>query len=123
MWRVGRRRLAWRPRSATRFLEGADGPIFLVVAVPVLGYWLLSWVGALLATVVVWPCRRVTGNWPVVAYQLDPPDGDDNVQRIRATGCAEAEAAARQWVLDIKQHGRPQPLVVASGSGIEGGRE
>lgn len=73
MWRVGRRRLAWRPRSLTRFLEGADGPILAIVVLLAGVYLLLSWTGALLTTLAVWPSRAASGRWPVVAYILDPP--------------------------------------------------
>ena len=73
MWRVGRRRLAWRPRSVARFLEGADGPLFIAIAIALVAYLLATWVGSLIATLVVWPMRVVRGMWPVVAYLLDPP--------------------------------------------------
>jgi hypothetical protein len=107
MWRVGRRRLAWRPRSVARFLDGADGPFIVLAIIPLTGY-LLNWVGALLATVVVWPSRAISGDWPVVAYLLDPQDGDQKLQRAQVSGRVDADAMARRWVLDIKQRGQPQ---------------
>jgi hypothetical protein len=115
MWRVGRRRLAWRPRSVARFLDGADGPLFVAFAVPVVGWLLANWVGALLATLVVWPARTVSGRWRVVAYLLDPPGGDDRLQRVHVRGRARAQAVAQQWVLDIKRQGRPQLSVGPDG--------
>ncbi|WP_213004624.1 hypothetical protein [Paractinoplanes toevensis] len=40
-WRVGRRRLAWRPGvKVLELLEFTDGPRAIAVGVPVLAWWL-----------------------------------------------------------------------------------
>ncbi|MGW0214117.1 hypothetical protein ACWDXH_06980 [Micromonospora chokoriensis] len=119
-WRVGRRRLAWRPRFPQgTWLAGGDGGPFELLVLPffvliVLGY-LLIWLAALLATVVVWPYRAVSGLWPVVAYPLDssPVATDDQrgdqPYRRQVTGRAAAVTLTRQWARDIEQHGHPEP--------------
>ena len=117
MWRVGRRRLAWRPRSVARFLDGADGPLFVVIAIPLVVYLLASWVASLVVTLVVWPARVIHGRWPVVAYLLDPPDGDDLLRCAWIAGRAEADAIVQRWVVDIRQRGGPEAL---TGSGQRG---
>jgi hypothetical protein len=89
----------------------------VVVLVVVAGYLLVTWTGALLATIVAWPARAVSGNWLVVAYLLDPPDGNDRWQSLRVAGRTNAEAIVRQWALDIKEHGQPR---AATGSGRDG---
>ncbi|MFK4244606.1 hypothetical protein ACI2KV_17125 [Micromonospora chokoriensis] len=118
-WRVGRRRLAWRPRfPQAGWLAGGDGGPFELLTFSVflligLGY-LLTWLAALLATVVVWPYRAVSGRWPVVAYPLDssPVATDDQrgdrPYRQQVTGRAAGAALTRQWARDIEQHGHPE---------------
>lgn len=105
-WRVGRRRLAWRPgASVLRLLEFAQDPFTFFVLVPVLGWWLLSWIAALLATAVVWPVRAISGRWLVVAYMLG---GDEHEPRYRwVRGRQAADLTVRQWRRDIEEHGRP----------------
>ena len=106
-WRVGRRRLAWRPGvSALHLLELAEGPLMLVVGIPAILWWLGTWVLALLATVVVWPTRAVTDRWPVVAYQLDAK-GDENAVCRSVHGRSAADALVREWAQAIERHGRP----------------
>jgi hypothetical protein len=107
MWRVGRRRLALRPRYHGWIINADDGYGILLVVnlIPLAGY-LLSWIAALAATAVAWPWRSLTGRWLVVAYMPDP-DGDDGLRRVQVKGRTNADALARQWLLDIKQHGEP----------------
>ncbi|MEO3769137.1 hypothetical protein [Micromonospora sp. B9E7] len=121
-WRVGRRRLAWRPRfPQPEWLAGGDGGPFelLVVAVLLLiglGY-LLNWLAALLATSVVWPWRAISGRWPVVAYPLDSSlvatddQRGDRPYQQRVTGRAAAMALTRQWVRNVEQQGHPDVAV------------
>jgi hypothetical protein len=108
MWRVGRRRLAWRPHYHGWIVDADDGHGILLIVnlLPLVGY-LANWVAALAATAAAWPHRAFTGTWPVVAYMLDP-DGGDGLRRADVRGQREADELARQWVLDIKQHGQPQ---------------
>ncbi|MFF4875103.1 hypothetical protein [Micromonospora sp. NPDC000668] len=115
-WRVGRRRLAWRPRfPRPTALEGADGGpfeiiVFAIILVLSLGY-LLNWFAALLATAVVWPYRAVSGRWLVVAYPLDPSlvatddHRGDRSHRRAVTGRPAALALTEQWVRDIERQG------------------
>ncbi|MBM7489225.1 hypothetical protein JOD64_000447 [Micromonospora luteifusca] len=120
-WRVGRRRLAWRPRFPRPPLEGADGGPFEIIVIAILAVLglghLLNWLAALLATSVVWPFRAISGRWPVVAYPLDPSlvatddrDGDPPHRR-RVAGRTAAVALTRQWVRDIERQGHPDRLV------------
>lgn len=119
VWRVGRRRLAWRPRFPNPvFLDGwaGSGPfeiiglaILLVLAI---GH-LLNWLAALLATAVVWPYRALSGRWLVVAYPLsshlreDDP-GSERPHQRRVDTRSAAMALTKQWARDIEQLGRPQ---------------
>jgi hypothetical protein len=112
MWRVGRQRLAWRPRSVGRWIEGLDGPLFVLAVIPMTWY-LLNWLAALLATTIAWSWRAMTGRWPVVAYTLDAV-GEDKFHRIVVEGCADADALARRWALDVKEHGQPRAPVDAA---------
>jgi hypothetical protein len=112
MWRVGRQRLAWRPRSVGRWLEGTDGPFLILIVIP-LTWYLLNWTAALLATSIAWPWRARTGRWPVVAYTLDAV-GVDKLHRTHAQGRTDADVLAHQWALDIKQHGQPQASTEAA---------
>jgi hypothetical protein len=84
-------------------------------------YLLASWAGSLIATLAVWPTRVVRGRWPVVAYLLDPPNGDDRLRRVWVAGRAEADATARRWAVDIRQQGRPQALTGSGERGRDGG--
>ncbi|MET7863127.1 hypothetical protein [Micromonospora taraxaci] len=124
-WRAGRRRLAWRPRfpQAAWLADGYIGPFELLV-LPVflligLGY-LVTWLAALLATVVVWPYRAVSGRWPVVAYPLDssPVATDDQrgdrPYRQQVTGRAAGAALTQQWARTIERHGHPEPAPTPS---------
>ena len=116
-WRVGRRRLAWRPgSSASELLEYTTDPNatfldvpfllwFFLLTVAVLLWWLVTWAAALLATVVVWPMRHRSGKWPVVAYPMDG-SSDDGPQFRWVQGRAAADATARRWAADLKQDGR-----------------
>ena len=58
-------------------------------------------------TVVVWPARMVSGRWPVVAYLLDPAEGDQT-QCLWVQGRKAAESTVLQWASDIKRQGRPR---------------
>ena len=106
MWRVGRHRLAWRPRGQAHW--NTPGYRYNPVG---LRYketsHLLNWVAAVVATAVVWPWRAMTGRWPVVAYVLDPYDGDSRQQRTGPLPRAEAHALACRWAEHIKHYGRP----------------
>lgn len=106
-WRVGRRRLAWRPTTSVfELLQFADGPLTFVIGIPVLLWWLLNWAAALLATAVVWPVRMVIDRWPVVAY-MPYSLGDDGLECRWVKGRKEADSTARRWVADIRREGRP----------------
>ncbi|GAA2633851.1 hypothetical protein Adu01nite_55950 [Paractinoplanes durhamensis] len=101
-WRVGRRRLAWLPGAhVLGALQFAQDPFTLFVAIPVLAWWLGTWLAALLATLVVWPVRMVTGRWTVVAYMLNSP-GDERFRRLRVDGREAADATVQQWASDIR---------------------
>lgn len=106
MWRVGRRRLAWRPDYKGWAVDAADETgILLVLNVIPLAFYLLNWAAALLATTIAWPLRATTGKWPVVAYAITT---DDKGYRIYIQGRNDADALAHRWALDIMQHGQPQ---------------
>ncbi|WP_229071048.1 hypothetical protein [Actinoplanes sp. DH11] len=106
-WRVGRRRLAWRPSSAPlEVISVAEGP-FVLVVLPVFGWWLASWTASLLATAFVWPARAATGRWPVVAYVLEAEN--DRFQCRWTRSRAEADTLVQQWKTEIEQFDRPQP--------------
>jgi hypothetical protein len=106
VWRVGRHRLAWRPIArapwqAPGYEYNPFGPRTRET------FDVVNWVVAVLATIVVWPYRFVTNRWPVVAYVVDPFDGDSRQHRTRPLRRAEANALARQWAEHIKRDGRP----------------
>ncbi|MFG1867074.1 hypothetical protein [Micromonospora arborensis] len=127
-WRVGRRRLAWRPRFPQPSLEGADGGPFEIIVVAILAVlglvYLLNWLAALLATSVVWPYRAISGRWRVVAYPLDPSlvatddRGGDLPHRRRVVGRTAAVALTRQWVRDIERQGYPDRSADRPGSAV-----
>ena len=105
-WRVGRQRLAWRPVLRAQWRDPAysyhpAGPREAE------SQDLLSFAGAVLATLVVWPWRAVRNRWPVVAYLPDAADGDIRMHRAGPMPRAEARAVAREWVEHIKEHGAP----------------
>jgi len=77
----------------------------------VVGWWLATWMVALLATAVVWPVRMVRGRWLVIAYLVDSPE-DKQLARVWVRGRKLADATAAQWAAEIKLHGRP-PLSTA----------
>lgn len=112
-WRVGRRRLAWRPRYQGWFLHEPDEFEVLVVlnAIPLAAY-LLNWAGALLATAAVWPWRAVTGRWPVVAY---PTTTGAKGYRTHVRGRRAADALAQQWQIEITENGQPRTSTPAPG--------
>ena len=108
MWRVGRQRLAWRPRPLTRWIDtGIDELTAVVMALPV-ALWMLNWMTAMFATCAVLPYRAIVGRWPVIAYILDPADGNRRLHRACPRRRPEATALMHQWALDIKQHGQPE---------------
>lgn len=106
-WRVGRRRIAWRPRSFAFLLAFADEPFFVPVMLGILIYHLAMWPVTMIATAVVLPIHAIRDRWPVVAYPLGD-EGDHGFQRIWVTGKAQADAVAQQWALDIQEQGYPQ---------------
>jgi len=105
LWRVGRHRLAWRPTRRAGLhpynpfglREDETAEMF-------------SWVGALLATIVVLPWRIVTNRWPVVAYVINPIDVEGQRRRTPSMPRAEAEALVRRWAGFIERYGEPPPL-------------
>ena len=106
MWRVGRRRLAWRPDYKGWAVDAIDMTgIELVLNVIPLAFYLLNWTAALLATTIVWPLRATIGKWPVVAYSITT---GDKGYRTYVQGRNDADVLAHRWALDIKQHGQPQ---------------
>jgi hypothetical protein len=108
MWRVGRHRLAWRPVSRAPWKApgyGYDPMSMHARRMQIVD--LLNWVGALLATVVVWPWRVVTNRWPVIAYVLNAFDGDSRQRRTSPMPRAEADAMAGEWAGHIKRYGEP----------------
>jgi hypothetical protein len=118
-WRVGRRRLAWVPRSP-KFVDllwgpdVADDPISGIIAalaavvlvVPMLWY-LGSWLVVLVAAPATWGWRAATGRWPVVAYQVSP-GGSDRRYLVRAQEPAAAEALVARWAGEIREYGEPR---------------
>jgi hypothetical protein len=107
MWRVGRRRLAWRPRLLGLLSDGGDtsGIVALLNVIP-LGILLLNWMAALAATLATWPWRAVTGRWPVVAYPVED-GGGDRFTRVYVQGRSAADTLARQWIAGIERTGAP----------------
>jgi hypothetical protein len=105
LWRVGRHRLAWRPtRRASLHPFNPFGLREDETAET------LSWIGALLATIVVLPYRIVTNRWPVVAYVINPLDVEGQRRRTPPMPRAEAKALARRWAVYIQRYGEPPPL-------------
>ncbi|MEW2331831.1 hypothetical protein AB0880_29015 [Micromonospora chersina] len=106
LWRVGRQHMAWRPvpRAPWRApgyrypLTGLRGPET---------FDMLSALGALLATPLVWPWRAVTNRWPVVAYALDAPDGNIHLHRTPPMRRAQAKVVVRAWAEHIERYGEP----------------
>ncbi|KUL21412.1 hypothetical protein ADL15_50680 [Actinoplanes awajinensis subsp. mycoplanecinus] len=104
-WRVGRQRLAWRPTRRAALHEYDPFGMRENETVET-----LSWIAALLATIVVLPWRIVTNRWPVVAYVLAPLDVESQRRRTAPLPRAEARALVRQWAAYIERHGEPPPL-------------
>ena len=106
MWRVGRHRLAWRPvrraglhefelyRSIRRTDEADEA---------------LSWVFALLATIVVLPWRTVTNRWPVIGYVIYPIDVESRLRRTPPMPRNRADEEARRWAAHIERYGELPP--------------
>jgi hypothetical protein len=106
LWRVGRHRLAWRPIARAPWqMPGYEynplGPRTRETSD------MMNWVGAMLATIVVWPYRFATNRWPVVAYVVDPFDGHSRQHRSPPLPRAVADALAREWAEHIKRYGEP----------------
>jgi hypothetical protein len=102
VWRVGRQRLAWRPAHSAR----RDGFDFYLDREGQ-GQEMLSWLAALLATLVVLPWRSATNRWPVVAYVVDPIGAELDLHKTRPLPRAEAQGVALDWAEHIRRHGRP----------------
>jgi hypothetical protein len=103
MWRVGRQRIAWRPRSSLRYIgrEEEYYPWRIVDIVDI-----CEWLAALLSTFVVLPYRMFTGKWPVVGYMLNPIDRrEDGYQRTPPLNRSEADGIVQQWAQQIEQYG------------------
>ncbi|WP_130332028.1 hypothetical protein [Micromonospora kangleipakensis] len=109
-WRVGRQRLAWRPvlRAPWRTYMYQSDPFNPFNPVKRRETFdLLNVVGALLATLVVWPWRAVTNRWPVIAYVPDDPEGNLQMHRTAPMRRAQAKAVARDWAEHIRRYGEP----------------
>jgi hypothetical protein len=109
-WRVGRRRLAFLP-AATDLGGNADGVVGLVFVGLTLTYVAVVWTACLAATAVVWPWRKATGNWLVVAYSTTGGPAFEKTWRETVRGKAEADALVARWVKEIREHGSPQDSV------------
>ncbi|WP_089245274.1 hypothetical protein [Asanoa hainanensis] len=72
--------------------------MFVTGLVPIV-FWLLNWMAALLATVVVWPWRVVSGRWLVVAYSTT---GNHPHRWVRVRSRAAADALALEWASEVK---------------------
>jgi hypothetical protein len=70
----------------------------------------LSWAGALLATIVVLPWRLMTNRWPVVAYVVVPMDRPGRPRRTRPMPRTAADELVRRWASYIEEHGGPPPV-------------
>ncbi|GIF39367.1 hypothetical protein [Actinoplanes xinjiangensis] len=113
-WRVGRRRMVWfggGPTGLSVFnLHGVDGEVWVLLAIPVLLWWLLRITVCLLATAVVWPIRAILGRWTVVAYEVgDPTDRPEIRRKVR--GRKAADALAREWAAVIERDGTLDPTL------------
>lgn len=115
VWRIGRRRLAWRPRLTVSGravppqtgLDLIDVTIGLLLAAFWVVYAAVNWTGALITTMIVWPWRAVAGRWPVVAYVLDPAGSGLPSVRVDGLSRAAADELTRRWAADIKAGGGP----------------
>jgi hypothetical protein len=108
-WRVGRRRLAFLPPATDP--GNADGVVGLVFVGLTLTWMAVVWTACLAATAVVWPWRKATGNWLVVAYSTTGGPAMDKTWRETVRGKAEADALVARWVKEIREHGSPQDSV------------
>jgi hypothetical protein len=110
-WRVGRRRLAFLPGAldpgALGMADGVVGLVFMGLALTVAA---VVWLACLAATAVVWPWRKATGNWLVVAYTTTGGPAADKLWRETVRGKAEANALIERWVKEIREHGSPQDI-------------
>jgi hypothetical protein len=104
IWRVGRQRLAWRPDRQLRSHQYAFGDYERREAA---SFEAVSWVGALLSTIVVLPWRIVVNRWPVIAYVSVPMDVPGPARRTRPMPRAAADELVRHWAAHIKEHGLP----------------
>ncbi|NUO60841.1 MAG: hypothetical protein HOV71_16815 [Hamadaea sp.] len=93
-WRVGRRRLAFRP-----YLTGlADAPdssdLSMVIVLAQIVPFAVVWLVALVCTVGVWPWRALSGHWLVVAYPTASPGA---AHRRWVGSAAEAKRLVVEW--------------------------
>jgi hypothetical protein len=119
-WRVGRRWLAWRTRphrllgEKEHLLTGGDDPVSfaigvvsLVVLLPFMVWWVLSWTLALCLTPAVLLWRVLGGRgWTVVAYPL----GSRVEYRRSGVSWAEAGRLAESAKREIADRGLPASL-------------
>jgi hypothetical protein len=99
MWRVGRRRLAFRPYPSG-FADGPDASeLSLIIVLLQIVPFVLVWLAALLATIAVWPWRALTGRWLVVAYPIGTP-GESRRRYVRSA--SEAKQLITEWSEAIK---------------------
>ncbi|MCP2329514.1 hypothetical protein HDA40_008021 [Hamadaea flava] len=109
-WRVGRRRLAFRP-YITGFADAPDSSeLSLIIVLLQVVPFAVVWLAALAATMAVWPWRALTGRWLVVAYPTASPG---KAHRRRVDSAAEAKQLVAQWSEAITS-GQLEPRVAAS---------
>jgi hypothetical protein len=119
-WRVGRRWLAWRPRtgesisrlvSASEGVEDDDGGIFVAMVIlqlPLIVLYLLNWAACLLATPFALLDRAIGGPWRVVAVV---PSRDGNLEYRGSAGSFEAAGHLADSVrVEIAGRGAPRSL-------------
>jgi hypothetical protein len=108
MWRVGRHRLAWRPVRRASLHEFS---LFRDPARHDEPTEVLSWLVALLATIVVLPWRIATNRWPVIAYVIYPIGVESQLRRTAPMPRDQADEEARRWAAHIERYGElpPQP--------------
>jgi hypothetical protein len=109
LWRVGRRRLAFKPGVGWLVdVTAADGVLGVALGALALAVVVAVWTAAIVATVVVWPWRELSGNWPVVAYALTGgPAGEGHERLVTVRGKAAADALVKRWADEIKASGQP----------------
>jgi len=115
-WRVGRRWLAWWPRtgeSISRLVSAGDAVedsigAELILQIPLIVVYLLNWAACLLATPFALLDRAIGGPWRVVAVVAGP---DGNLQYRGTAGSFEAAGRlADSARTEIASHSAPRSL-------------